>query len=974
MVTTSFPSLADPTHPCTTNHQLGAGHRDATTLVSQALLKHPDIASITPPGFDGPLFLPPLTLAAAAGNDDLVSLLLGAGAAPNPRTSGPPQLGWTPLFLACREGHANAAALLMDMGGVRPEDCVATGGVTPLMAAAEGGHADVVELLVSRLSAPGKGAAMDAVDARDARGLTALHMAVLNYHAPVPVIKALVRKGRADPWAPVQTGPGAQAGQERQWQAYEGYTSFQLAIATGALRAANVLVQTVGSAVLTGGPALLGGVGGGSDGGGNMQPLHIAIRHGRQESLEWLLQRLQAAKMVVVVAALAGRDDWVGSTPLIAAVKSRSIPMVEALLKAGTAAVSSTDSIGEQDWNGWDALHHATALAVEEEEEEGNGAGSAAAIVRLLLMAGASPLQRIGERLPDSSPLCPSRDDSHDKREEASVPRRLSHEGWTAQALALAAGRLDLFALLTEGSALADVALDAWVALAATAATDERLRLGAIDYVLRGAVEQASVVRVLLRDASASRIAPLGYASTFFPDEQGLEPGALVTPWDVACYLGQIDAAVALRPPFADPRVSPLHQHSRQPPRWSRRQVLPLSMAVRGGHPELVRLLLGWMDGGGHTHGLACGLQELAGAALEAASTAMADTGGSCIARRRLARRADVLRVLKEALPCEEEREGRQQQQQEEEEQHEDSHSLCQETVEETRADQEARADTDEGAGLEHAEDEALLHVEVLGRVRECLDDFSRPPPATATPALVLLAVVFVVACMVYAMVQRRRVAGAAPKAAGAAAESTQAGAVLQQSSPPLVGSEEAKLASALPSEERTPPPSSPETTCSPPATAASDHSPLQEEEVEEEDNDDDDGAEETRVDRRFAAFTMGALRKGSCRLPPETSRRLLAEMLASPSPAALRKPWSPLSPAGPGDESKPTVAASLESSFGAEAQGAGEKGKEEKAREENTDTQETVAQGLQEEVEADKKEEDDEDEPEPESLGEKQS
>ena len=64
--------------------------------------------------------------------------------------------GATPLFAACKGGHAAAAALLLDAGADPNRKVAERGSTTPLAAAAAGGHRRVVDLLLLRgaLSTP----------------------------------------------------------------------------------------------------------------------------------------------------------------------------------------------------------------------------------------------------------------------------------------------------------------------------------------------------------------------------------------------------------------------------------------------------------------------------------------------------------------------------------------------------------------------------------------------------------------------------------------------------------------------------------------------------------------------------------------------------------------------------------------------------------------------------------------------------
>lgn len=86
----------------------------------------------------------PLHKAVWEGHQDMVTFLIGKGAAVNARNND----GITPLHKAAKKGHRGIAAVLIEEGAdVNARDY---GNRTPLHDAADGGHPDVVELLEER--------------------------------------------------------------------------------------------------------------------------------------------------------------------------------------------------------------------------------------------------------------------------------------------------------------------------------------------------------------------------------------------------------------------------------------------------------------------------------------------------------------------------------------------------------------------------------------------------------------------------------------------------------------------------------------------------------------------------------------------------------------------------------------------------------------------------------------------------------
>ena len=86
----------------------------------------------------------PLYIACQNGHVDAARLLLNNGAAVDRAN----EVSWTPLFAACRNGHVDAARLLLDNGA--EVDRAEKQGATPLFVACEHGHVDAVRLLLER--------------------------------------------------------------------------------------------------------------------------------------------------------------------------------------------------------------------------------------------------------------------------------------------------------------------------------------------------------------------------------------------------------------------------------------------------------------------------------------------------------------------------------------------------------------------------------------------------------------------------------------------------------------------------------------------------------------------------------------------------------------------------------------------------------------------------------------------------------
>lgn len=94
--------------------------------------------------------LPSLILAAAEGNDELVTSILNSGVQPN--ITGPD--GQTALMLAARNGHLNTAKLLIENGA--SPNVVTNAGNSAEDIAAKFGHTQILDFLKQHATASGK--------------------------------------------------------------------------------------------------------------------------------------------------------------------------------------------------------------------------------------------------------------------------------------------------------------------------------------------------------------------------------------------------------------------------------------------------------------------------------------------------------------------------------------------------------------------------------------------------------------------------------------------------------------------------------------------------------------------------------------------------------------------------------------------------------------------------------------------------
>lgn len=134
----------------------------------------------------------PLTVAAAAGAEDVVEKLLCTGKVD---TNSKDQFGQTPLLAAARNGHLGIVKRLLAIEGVGA-DASFQGGDCPLLAAAGNGHAGIVKLLLAIPTVD--------PDQQPSFGDRALLTAVAAGH--VDVVEVLLANEKVDPSLPNKQG------------------------------------------------------------------------------------------------------------------------------------------------------------------------------------------------------------------------------------------------------------------------------------------------------------------------------------------------------------------------------------------------------------------------------------------------------------------------------------------------------------------------------------------------------------------------------------------------------------------------------------------------------------------------------------------------------------------------------------------------------------------------------------------------
>ncbi len=253
-----------------------------------------------------PLFNPCFT-----GAEDLVAMLLGAGADPDTQDNA----GWRPLHAAVTEGNIGVIELLLEAGAAI--ESRGPNGITPLEIAAREGRAEVLTLMLERGADPGS---------TTNRGWTPLHTAVDRGH--LAAARALLDHGadiQAQSDLPLGKGPAA-----LHLAAQNGSVELaKLLIDRGANLEAllearptwNVKVSAEVSKELAAG-STAAGVELGRDAA---TPLHMAIRWGTEE-VAWLL--LEAGADPNAQRGILG-------TPLHAAAQQANVPLVAMLLGHG---------------------------------------------------------------------------------------------------------------------------------------------------------------------------------------------------------------------------------------------------------------------------------------------------------------------------------------------------------------------------------------------------------------------------------------------------------------------------------------------------------------------------------------------------------------------------------------------------------------------------------------------------------------
>ena len=116
----------------------------------------------------------PLYIACQNGHVDAARLLLERGAEVDRVVEKWQWKGATPLYIACQNGHVDVVRLLLEKGA--EVDRAQENGQTPLQAACHGGHVDAARLLLEKCAE---------VDRAAKNGTTPLYMASLGGHADV---------------------------------------------------------------------------------------------------------------------------------------------------------------------------------------------------------------------------------------------------------------------------------------------------------------------------------------------------------------------------------------------------------------------------------------------------------------------------------------------------------------------------------------------------------------------------------------------------------------------------------------------------------------------------------------------------------------------------------------------------------------------------------------------------------------------
>ena len=93
--------------------------------------------------------MPIIYRAAKRGNPSIINFLASAVEDPN----APRRLdGWTPTYIAAREGHANVVKVMVQL--VKNPNYAPAGGCTPFRVAALCGHTEVIKILYSVVENP----------------------------------------------------------------------------------------------------------------------------------------------------------------------------------------------------------------------------------------------------------------------------------------------------------------------------------------------------------------------------------------------------------------------------------------------------------------------------------------------------------------------------------------------------------------------------------------------------------------------------------------------------------------------------------------------------------------------------------------------------------------------------------------------------------------------------------------------------